>query len=64
LLKYSIMAWQNAGSGYKIGMAIAVYELMAAATLVIVAIFFMPVYLENRICTMPQFLEQRILRLN
>jgi SSS family solute:Na+ symporter len=47
------------GSGYKIGMAIAVYELMAAATLVIVAIFFMPVYLKNRIYTMPQFLEQR-----
>jgi SSS family solute:Na+ symporter len=40
-------------------MAIAVYELMAALTLVIVAIFFMPVYLKNRIYTMPQFLEQR-----
>jgi SSS family solute:Na+ symporter len=36
-----------------------VYELMAALTLVIVAIFFMPVYLKNRIYTMPQFLEQR-----
>jgi SSS family solute:Na+ symporter len=47
------------GSGYKIGMAISVYELMAAATLVIVAVFFMPVYLKNRIYTMPQFLEQR-----
>jgi SSS family solute:Na+ symporter len=47
------------GSGYRIGMAIAVYELMAAATLVIVAVFFMPVYLKNRIFTMPQFLEQR-----
>jgi len=47
------------GSGFKIGMAIAVYELMAAATLIIVAIFFMPVYLKNRIYTMPQFLEQR-----
>lgn len=47
------------GSGFKIGMAIAVYELMAAATLVIVAVFFMPVYLKNRIYTMPQFLEQR-----
>src|SRR6218665_4207786 len=35
------------GSGYRIGMAIAVYELMAAATLVIVAVFFMPVYLKN-----------------
>jgi SSS family solute:Na+ symporter len=47
------------GSGYRIGMAIAVYELMAAATLIIVAVFFMPVYLKNRIYTMPQFLEQR-----
>ena len=47
------------GSGYRIGMAIAVYELMAAITLIIVAVFFMPVYLKNRIYTMPQFLEQR-----
>lgn len=47
------------GSGYRIGMAIAVYELMAAATLIIVAVFFMPIYLKNRIYTMPQFLEQR-----
>ena len=47
------------GAGFRIGMAIAVYELMAAATLVIVAVFFMPVYLKNRIYTMPQFLEQR-----
>ena len=47
------------GSGFRIGMAIAVYELMAAATLIIVAVFFMPVYLKNRIYTMPQFLEQR-----
>jgi SSS family solute:Na+ symporter len=47
------------GSGFRIGMAISVYELMAAATLVIVAVFFMPVYLKNHIYTMPQFLEQR-----
>jgi SSS family solute:Na+ symporter len=47
------------GAGFKIGMAIAVYELMAAATLIVVAVFFMPVYLKNRIYTMPQFLEQR-----
>jgi len=47
------------GSGFRIGMAIAVYELMAAVTLVIVAVFFMPVYLKNHIYTMPQFLEQR-----
>ena len=31
------------GSGFKMGLAIATYEWMAAATLVIVAVFFMPV---------------------
>src|SRR5262245_4607337 len=47
------------GSGYKLGLAIAAYEWMAAATLIIVAVFFMPVYLKNKIFTMPQFLSQR-----
>jgi SSS family solute:Na+ symporter len=47
------------GSGFKMGLAIATYEWMAAATLIIVAIFFIPVYLKNKIYTMPQFLNQR-----
>ena len=47
------------GSGFKMGLAIATYEWMAAATLVIVAVFFMPVYLKNKIFTMPQYLKQR-----
>ncbi len=47
------------GSGFKLGLAIATYEWMAAATLIIVAIFFIPVYLKNKIFTMPQFLNQR-----
>lgn len=47
------------GSGFTMGLAIAVYEWMAAATLIIVAIFFIPVYLKNKIYTMPQFLGQR-----
>jgi SSS family solute:Na+ symporter len=47
------------GSGFKMGMAIAVYELMGAFTLILVAVFFMPIYRRNRIYTMPQFLEQR-----
>src|SRR5689334_3293171 len=47
------------GSGFKMGLAIATYEWMAAATLVIVAVFFMPIYLKNKIYTMPQFLTQR-----
>ena len=47
------------GSGFKMGLAIATYEWLAAATLLIVAVFFMPVYLTNQIYTMPQFLRQR-----
>jgi len=47
------------GNGFKMGLAISTYELMAAATLVIVAVFFIPVYLKNKIYTMPQFLHQR-----
>jgi SSS family solute:Na+ symporter len=47
------------GSGFKLGLAISAYEWMAAATLIIVAVFFMPVYLKNKIFTMPQFLNQR-----
>jgi solute:Na+ symporter, SSS family len=47
------------GSGFKLGLAISAYEWMAAGTLIIVAVFFMPVYLKNKIFTMPQFLSQR-----
>ena len=47
------------GAGFKMGLAIASYEWMAAATLIIVAVFFMPVYLKNKIYTMPQFLQTR-----
>jgi SSS family solute:Na+ symporter len=47
------------GSGFALGLAIATYEWMAAATLIIVAIFIIPVYLKNKIFTMPQFLAKR-----
>lgn len=47
------------GSGFAMGLAISSYEWMAAATLVVVAIFFLPIYLKNKIYTMPQFLSQR-----
>jgi SSS family solute:Na+ symporter len=47
------------GSGFALGLAISTYEWMAAATLIIVAIFFIPVYLKNKIYTMPQFLSMR-----
>jgi solute:Na+ symporter, SSS family len=47
------------GSGYAIGLAIASYEWMAAATLLIVGKFFLPIFLKNHIYTMPQFLHRR-----
>ncbi|HEX8547537.1 MAG TPA: sodium transporter, partial [Cytophagaceae bacterium] len=47
------------GAGFELGLAIATYEWMAALTLIIVAVFFIPVYLKNKIFTMPQFLSQR-----
>ena len=47
------------GSGFAMGLAIATYEWMAAATLILVAFFFLPVFLQKGIYTMPQFLEQR-----
>src|SRR6187200_2864553 len=42
------------GNGFRLGIAISAYEWLAAVSLVIVAVFFMPIYLKNRIFTMPQ----------
>ncbi len=47
------------GNGFRLGLAISAYEWLAAISLVVVAVFFMPVYLKNRIYTMPQFLKTR-----
>jgi SSS family solute:Na+ symporter len=47
------------GSGFRVGLAIASYEWMAAVTLLVIAWFFLPIYLEKEIFTMPQFLEER-----
>jgi SSS family solute:Na+ symporter len=47
------------GEGYFVGIAVSAYEWIAALVLIIVAVFFMPVYLKNRIYTMPQFLTIR-----
>ncbi|TPE44054.1 sodium/sugar symporter [Pontibacter mangrovi] len=47
------------GSGFAIGLGIASYEFMAAATLIIVAKFFLPIYIKEGIFTMPQFLKLR-----
>ncbi len=48
-----------AGSGFALGLAISSYELMAAATLIVVAKWFLPIFIKNNISTMPQFLEKR-----
>src|SRR5206468_5771008 len=47
------------GNGFTIGVAVAAYEWVAAIALIIVAVWFIPVYLKNKIFTMPQFLETR-----
>ena len=47
------------GSGYVIGLGIASYEWMSALTLIIVGKFFLPIFLKNRIYTMPEFLQRR-----
>ncbi len=48
-----------AGSGFAIGLAIASYEWMAAITLIIVAKFFLPVFIRQGLFTIPQFIEKR-----
>lgn len=45
------------GSGYAIGLAMATYEWIAALGLIIVAKYFIPIFLEKKIFTMPQFLR-------
>lgn len=47
------------GSGFAIGMGIATYEFIASLGLVLVAVFFLPIYIRSKVYTMPQFLEQR-----
>jgi len=47
------------GEGFFVGIAISCYEWIAAVSLIIIAVYFMPVYLKNHIYTMPQFLKQR-----
>ncbi len=47
------------GSGFALGLAISTYEWMSAFTLILVAVFILPIYLKNKIFTMPQFLSKR-----
>jgi len=49
----------QSGQGYAVGMAIAAYEWQAALVLIIVAKYFLPIFLKHKIYTMPQFLDQR-----
>src|SRR5690606_37978958 len=47
------------GSGFAIGLAIASYEWMAAITLLIVGKFFLPIFINKGIYTIPEFVEKR-----
>ena len=47
------------GNGYFVGIAVSAYEWIAALGLVVIAVWFMPIYLKNKIYTMPQFLQVR-----
>ena len=47
------------GSGFAVGLAIATYEWMAAITLIIVGKYFLPVFIEKQLYTIPQFVEVR-----
>jgi len=47
------------GSGFAVGLAIASYEWMAAVTLIIVGKYLLPVFIEKKLYTIPEFIEQR-----
>ena len=47
------------GSGFASGLAIASYEWMAAITLIIVGKYFLPIFIEKGIYTIPEFVEKR-----
>ena len=47
------------GSGFVIGLGISAYEWMAAITLLLVAKFFMPIFIKQGIYTIPEFVEKR-----
>ncbi len=48
-----------AGTAYADGIAIAAYEIMAAIALLLIGKFLLPIMMEQRIFTMPQFLRKR-----
>ncbi len=47
------------GSGFAVGLAIASYEWMAAITLIIVGKYFLPIFIEKGLYTIPEFVEKR-----
>lgn len=47
------------GSGFAIGLAIASYEWMAALTLIVVGKYFLPIFIEKKLYTIPEFIEVR-----
>src|SRR6056297_3254526 len=47
------------GSGFAVGLAIASYEWMAAITLLIVGKYLLPIFIEKKLYTIPEFIEHR-----
>jgi len=47
------------GSGFALGLAIASYEWMAAITLLVVAKYFLPIFIQKGLYTIPEFIEKR-----
>ena len=47
------------GSGFALGLAIASYEWMAAITLLVVGKYFLPIFIEKGLYTIPEFIEKR-----
>ena len=47
------------GSGFAAGLAIASYEWMAAITLLVVGKYFLPIFIEKGLYTIPEFIEKR-----
>ena len=47
------------GSGFALGLAIASYEWMGAITLLIIGKYFLPIFIDKGLYTIPEFVEQR-----
>ncbi|MGD1946799.1 MAG: sodium/sugar symporter [Croceivirga sp.] len=47
------------GSGFALGLGIASYEWMGAVTLLVVGKYFLPIFIEKGLYTIPEFVEKR-----